>query len=372
MGNSFIPENGQEADSNWSPEGVLGQEESVLPESGFWGWWHRLTVAERPAARASYAQRETHRRAILFSTISFFLLILLIAFLPATLFMPPHVIYLDSALIVCDIIALFFLNKAGRTNIASVFLIASAEVVLSGVIIFIRPLDATVIQLYDLFIIIELLAVSFLPVTSIFFLAGLHSVFISVDLILQNKTADIALLVNTQLLPMLIRPIGLQFMVAGVVFLWVRSATQATARAKRVEMIARMEHRMAVQRQEATQEKQELEESIQQLVKAHVDVSQGQLVGRVAYPPAKVLWPLVGVLNSLWTRLQRSQQHERELQQLKQAIVSSAEYIQGMAGPGQLPHIPRTGTDLDQVFLSVKTLAEKRTDRSGPNSGWGM
>ncbi len=370
MSNSFVPENAQDTASTWSPETVIGQEEALLPARGFFGWWHRLTAPPRPPARASYVQREAYRKAQLFSTVAFFLLILLIFFFPATFFMQPHVVYFDASLILCDIVALM-INKARRTNIASVLLIAGCEVVLSGVILFIRPLDATVLQLYDLFIVIELLALSLLPVSSIFVLATLHSIFISMDMLLQERTRDLIDLVNSQLVPMLVRPIGLQFMVAGVVFLWVRSASRATERAHRAEMIARMEHHMALQRQEVEREKQELEESIQQLVKTHVDVSQGQLSGRISYPPAKVLWPLVGILNSLWTRLQRSQQNEHDLQQLKQAIMSSAETIRTLSSPEQLTRVPRTGTVLDPLLFSVKALVDRRPDR-GPFSGHGQ
>lgn len=369
MSNSSFPEPTEKGVS-LPPRITLIQ--STEKTGGFLGWWHGLTAPARPAADASFLIRETYRKAQLFSTVDLFLIVLLCFFMPATFFMNAHVPYLCGSLIVCGIIALF-VNRVGLTIVASLMLVIGCEIVLSCVILFTRPMDATIVQLYDLFIIIELVAVSLLPVRSVFLLALLHSGFICWHLLFFGPwSAEMAALIETQLLPVLVRPVGLQFMVAGVIYIWVRNALAANERANRAEMIAKLENTVVHQRATIEQEKQVLEESIQQLVKAHVDVTQGQLAGRIPYPPAKSLWPLVGVLNTLWVRLQRSQQGDMELKQLKQAIVKSAEYLQNGVTPDRMKQIPRTGTELDQLLLAIKpassTPLDKRNER-GPFPG---
>jgi len=136
-------------------------------------------------------------------------------------------------------------------------------------------------------------------------------------------------------------------------------------------MVATLEHTISEQRALIEHEKQELEESIRQLIQAHVDAANGQLLSRVTYPPAKSLWPLVGAMNSLWARLQHTQQIEYELQLLRRAIAYYIERMQqNSIGSGQ-PSVPfvRTGTSLDQLMLAVKALySTARYQDSAP--GW--
>jgi hypothetical protein len=155
----------------------------------------------------------------------------------------------------------------------------------------------------------------------------------------------------------LARPVGLQLIIAGVVFIWVSSATNAIARANKAEMIATLEHTIAEQGTLIEKEKQALEESIKQIVQAHVDATNGQLVTRIPYPPAKVLWPLVGVVNSLWIRLRHSQQNEQELNQLKQAISAYTALVhRASISSQQAVPMQRTGTALDPLILSIGKL----------------
>ncbi len=166
------------------------------------------------------------------------------------------------------------------------------------------------------------------------------------------------------------RPVSLQFFVAGVVALWVYTATKSAERANRAEMVAALEHTIAEQNNAAEQEKQELEESLQQLIKAHTDAVNGQVMARIPYPPAKILWPLVGVVNSLWARLQHTQQTESELQQLRGAIDSYTQLIyQASLSPQQPLPVLRTGTAFDSLSLSMKRLQEALLRANTLNSG---
>ncbi len=77
------------------------------------------------------------------------------------------------------------------------------------------------------------------------------------------------------------------------------------------------------------------------------------MVNQLPYPPAKILWPLVGAMNLLWSRLQRAQQIEREHQHLQQVIVSYTQLIQQEGSHASLPLV-QTGTVLDPLILAAQ------------------
>jgi hypothetical protein len=322
------------------------------------GWWYDLTAAPEPPANVSFVRREAARRVRLFSTVTFFYLLILGIFLPACLFLSNHlVIYLDMVLIATTVFTLV-LNRAGKNFIAGVILVIVSELVLTTVIMTTLPLDEPSIQLYDLYLVVDLLAVSLIPPQTIFVLAVCNSLFIGLDLIYQPHTQFFANDLVTQYIPMLVRPVGLQIIIAGVAYLWVRNANRAITRADRAEMVAKLEHTIADERAYFDLARRHLEESIQQLVRTHTEAMNGQMIARIPYPPdAKLLWPLVGVINSLWVRLQRAHSTEYELQQLKQAIASYSALLHSrMLTPDQPIPMYQTRTDLDALILAVGNL----------------
>ena len=339
---------------SWSPMTIAGQEKQR--SNRFFRWWYTFTTPGEPATNASFVKREEARKAHLLSLVAFFFLATMVLFIPATLIMPISTFYLDVIIITITVGALF-INRSGNTVLAGIIIVATFEVALALGIVLITPLNETELQLYDLFIISELLAVSLLPVRSVFIVAVLNSIFIYVDLIVHKHTAVLATDLHTQFIPVLARPVGLQLNIAGVVFIWVNSAMSAITRANKAEMIATLEHTIAEQGTQIEKEKQALEESIQQIVQAHVDATNGQMITRIPYPPAKILWPLVGVMNALWVRLKHSQQNELELYQLKQAISTYTELVhRASISSQQSIQMQRTGTALDPLILSVSKL----------------
>src|SRR5437660_2411411 len=340
----------------WSPAEVLTAEPDW--QDRLLGWWYHLAAIPEPPAEASFVRREIARRVRLFSTVAFFFLVVLIIFFPACIFLPNHlVIYMDGLIIGITVFTIL-LNRLRRPFIAGIILVVASELVLTIVILTTLPFDETSIQLYDLYLIIDLLAVSLLRPQTIFALAFCNSLFIYFDLMYQQHTQVLANDLVTQFIPVLVRPIGLQIIIAGVAYLWVRSSTRAMTRADRAEMIAALEHTIAEERAYSEQARTQLEESIQQLVKAHIEAVNGQIVAKIPYPPeAKILWPLIGVINSLWVRLQHTHQMEHELRQLKQAITAYAEILHQVAHAPQQP-LPmyRTKTDLDPLILAIGHL----------------
>src|SRR5205823_1369889 len=77
-----------------------------------------------------------------------------------------------------------------------------------------------------------------------------------------------------------LRPVVLQVIVAVVTFLWVRSATQAIARADRAEEVAKLQHVLAERDREAAEQKEQLEMGVQQILDTHVRVANGNFGAR--------------------------------------------------------------------------------------------
>jgi len=114
------------------------------------------------------------------------------------------------------------------------------------------------------------------------------------------------------------------------------------------------------------QEKYELEDSVQQLIQAQTAAMKGQITTQLPYPPAKVLWPLVGAMNLLWSRLQRGQQIEREHYHLQQVMTAYIRLVQ-QESSASLPFV-QTGTALDPLILAAQT---SRSHEIHPNASSG-
>ena len=362
MNDSLSPES-LSGDRSWLSHEITTAK--LEGQDRFLGWWHNWTAIAEPPVNASFARRDTARRGRLFSTVGFFFLLVLLLFFPACIFLPNHlVIYLDG-LLICITVGTLMMNRVGNTLAAGIILVIASELVLTMVILTTTPLDETSIQLYDLYVIVDLLAVSLIPARYIFLLAFCNSLFMWGTLRYQPHTAVLAHDLITQFIPVLVRPVGLQIIIAGVAYIWVSSATRAIQRAERAEMVATLEHMIAEERESFEMARLQLEENIQQLVRTHAESMNGQTIAKIPYPPdAKILWPLVGVINSLWMRLQRAHHTEYELQQLKQAIAGYAEALQRATfNPQQQVPVYHTRTDLDALIFAVGNLQRARNTR---------
>ncbi|HLI71167.1 MAG TPA: hypothetical protein VKV19_15540 [Ktedonobacteraceae bacterium] len=334
----------------WNTDEVIGQEPE---QGGALQWWYTLTAPPPVAGGGSFVQREAERKARSLSSVAAFFLCVLLLFLPACFFMGTIIIFADSIAIVGTLIGLV-VNRLGGTRAAGIIIVLGAEIALGVAILLKGPFQPADIQLYDLYALIILLVASLLPPRALFLFAAAHSAFIIVELYIHPDVPALAqnLQPQAQLLPAIVRSVGLQLLGSTVAYVWVRSATRAIERANRAEMVAALEHTIAQERASSEQAKQELEESIQMLIQAQMAATKGQMTNQLPYPPAKVLWPLVGAMNLLWTRFQRSQQIEREHQHLQQMISSYIQVVQ-KDRYASLP-LAQTGTILDQLILAAQ------------------
>lgn len=346
-------------EQQWDTTEIIGQGSE---QSGMFQWWYTLTAPPPASENGSFIEREADRKARSFSSVAAFFLSVLLLFLPACFFMGAIIILADVLAMIGTIIGLI-VNRMGRTRVAGVIIVLGAEIALGTAILLKGPLQPADIQLYDLYALIILLVASLLPPRTLFLFAAAHSAFIIIELCIHPDTLALAqnLQPQTQLFPAIVRSVGLQLLGSTVAYIWVSSATRAIERANRAEMVAALEHTIAEERASSEREKQELEESIQLLIQAQMAATKGQMTNQLPYPPAKVLWPLVGAMNLLWTRLQRTQQIEREHQRLQHMISSYIRIVQ-QDSHASLPLI-QTGTMLDQLILAAQPARSHETQQ---------
>src|SRR5579884_709685 len=246
----------KQINNNWAAGQGTGPKERRGGSQGLFAWWYALTAIAESAENSDPAKRDIIRKSRLLSVIVFFLLIIFVGFIPACLMLPnPFVLVADVSMLVICVVALM-LNRAGKFSISGVLLVLSFEGALVMVIFTTIPLDGPSIQQYELFVFGELLAVSLLNARSVYLVAAFNSAIIIISLVFQPHTPMLDQDLQTQFWPMLVRPVAVQLLVAGVTYLWVSGAISYLARAIRAEIAATAAQREAEeQRKTAEQER---------------------------------------------------------------------------------------------------------------------
>jgi len=346
--NTPVPESPLSKQNGLFPAGVdhNGSKQRSLSQL-----WYDLTSTPEVSPQASFFHREAARKSRLFSTVLFFYTVVIIVFLPCCLLLPNHYdFWIDAMLIAISFVALV-LNRKGKTLVAGTIIVVAFQIALTIIIFTTTPFDETSIQIYDLFIMTELLAVSLLPSSSVFLVAIANSCVILGSLVYEPHTLVLANDLQTQFIPVMIRPIALQFIVAGVAYVWVYSMADAIVRADRAETVAALEH-------ELLEQKRDLEWGIQQILQTHVTIANGDLNARAPLSQDNALWQIARALNTLLTRYQRAAVAEKELQRAEQAVRFTVSVVQQAEQQQQLPCLTFTHTAIDPLIVALqgKTL----------------
>jgi hypothetical protein len=350
-------------DQIWSPNEIVEQESRQ--RVGLIQWWYDQTAIPDAPATASFGKREAARKSHFLSTIIFWLLFSFVLFIPGCFVVPNHyIIYADIGMLVFCVIAIIF-NRARQPQTAGILLTIGFELALTAIIFTTRPFDEPSIQQYELFVLGELLCVSLLAPNSVFIVMLYNIAIIATSLFLplalQPRTASFIQDLQTQWIPVLVRPVAIQVLVASVCWLWVRSAAQAIRRADRAEMVAKLEH-------ELSEQKRELEVGIQQILQTHVDVANGNLKARAPLNHDNALWQIAKALNNLLVRLQRASQAEVQLQRVEEAVHTAVQELQYMEQTGHGSRISLTQTGIDPLIVAVqgKTIVPTLPIRPSP------
>lgn len=281
-------------------------------------WWYRLTAPPKVSDNASLAQRELVRRGRLSSTILLGMLLFLLAALPVAIIGPDHSLLsiLIPSLVISSVVLL--LNRKGKIVTAGIVLVVGFEFgYIFGLLITPNGLGVNDLPRFDLLVEPVLLAVSFFPPRSVYLVALGNSLFIWADLSFMPHQPALGKLLTASFYTVIETPVALQIIVAFVTFLWVVSAERAIQRADRAEVVAALEHDLARQAQVISQQKHQLERSIEQIIETHRRVANGDYAARVPLTQSNVLWQVSGSLNNLLSRFQRLRQSEDEIQSLQ-------------------------------------------------------
>jgi uncharacterized coiled-coil protein SlyX len=349
------------------PTMLIAQDPNVKKERSVLEWWYRLTSQKEPPENAPLLVRERARRGRLISTVMFFASVLFMMGTFIGVFGPNHFIaYATTFSLVLLAISSQF-NRLGYTNVAGLIIPLGFNAALVAVV-FSSPLTPTSIQLYDLLVFVEVFAASFLPssgwLLALFAIGNI--IFIEADITLQAHTAAFAAIMATDSAAIRIRPVIIHIVITGVIWLWVRSASLAIARADRAEVIAKLEHIVAEQERSVAQEKQQLDASIQTIVDTHIRVANGDLSSRVPLASGNVLWQVAGPLNNLLSRFQRMHQEVREgqrviyeLRRTREALAQALYLIRSAKAGRHLNSPTQTGTLVDTLLQEMEPLLKK-------------
>jgi len=355
----------------WTPTELIEQDPNRQQgRPGPLEWWYKLTAPQEAELSDSFEKRELIRRGRLASTILFFFGFILLLVLSIGVVGPNHIIAIAAVILLFVVAIAATLNRQGHSNIAGLMISFALNLALIVVIVT-SPggLSASSLGLFDLLVFVELFVASLLPVNWVFVAAAINITFIVIDLLTQHRTANFSVVMAHDSYPILLRPIILHIIVTVVLWLWVRSATQAIARADRAEVIASLEHAVAEQERAVAQQKRMLDRSIQQIVETHTRVANGDFSARVPLTQENVLWQIAGSLNNLLTRLQRLQYEVQELQGVKQEHRRLREVMtyvlnafRGARVEQQPVRLTQTNTLLDPLLreLNGKSFASKQ------------
>ena len=335
-------------------------------------WWYRLSAPVPPSLTADLEQREIARRGRLTSIVLLYsIAVSVFLALPVAIYQNHALIPVVCALVILMVVCLYF-NRSGKINHAGIVMVCIVFCGL-GFAIVSAPggLSTNIVFLYDMMIQIELIAVSLLPPSYVFFACGASIAFIVGDYFLQPHTADLTALIARSGPEVLARPVVLHIIVSVVTYLWVRSSQEALKRADRAQVIAELQHELAEQNAAIAQEKQKLDASITHIVYTLTEVAKGNLDARVPLSGEYTLWEVVGSINNLLSRYQRARyletqaqrlqsryqeaaRAEHELQQIKHQLQLIAQLLH-RAKDRRIPmQLANTGTELDILLKEIQ------------------
>ncbi|MDQ2903647.1 MAG: hypothetical protein M3Y81_08850 [Chloroflexota bacterium] len=316
--------------------------------------WNTLTAMPEASTTASFAQREAARQSRLTSNVLFFFTVMVVTLLPACFFAPGHAYFwLDLGLAAASILALA-LNRKGYTLAAGLLVSLTGFLILTVALFTTVPFDETTLQGYDMYVIVELLAVSLLPIRSIFLVAFMSTIAIIGTLVYVPHTAVLDKDLHEHLPVIIAQPVGTLFLVAGIAYILASTMATAMKRAGRAELIAHLQQEIAEQEHLLAEQKRALDTGIQQILQTHVAVANGQLQARAPLSQDNMLWQIASALNTLLVRFQRAVQAETDLWHIEQAVTYYVNSIQQAEQNHQHPLLPLSHTQIDPLIVALQ------------------
>jgi hypothetical protein len=335
-------------------------------DQGTWfEWYYRIFAPPVAPVEARLLERELARRGRLSSIVLFLGLFMAavalpVAFGPNKKLLP--ILLIGMLLIACSI----WINKRRHTTAAGILCVLCTETcLLSAIGMMPTGLTLFALPLFDVLIIPEVIAVSLLVPWSVFVVAAVNSIAFVCFFAFMHHDIALDTVIHSQGYDTLLRPIAIQFVVATVTCLWVRSANRAIKKADRAEVIACLQNDLLDQQSENQCRKQELDRVIAILADVQNRIARGDLSVRVPLE-GEILASIGGKFNNLINRFQRTLKSENDLIYLQQAInyvVNEVDAARKRGGPFQLR---RTGTCIDSLLLAFLVLQQSQERSESP------
>jgi hypothetical protein len=319
------------------------------------GWWYAIATPSVDAD-APLREREFVRRAKFTSIVLLIEIVLSVVDLVLSPQLGPT-LYVPVLVTILSMLIGVLLNRAGKTRAASILVLVVIEI---GMCTFLINTNFVPGGMHSLnatsFIILiqpNIIAASMFS-TAVALPVGLfNSLYTFVLLLYVPKSQEMLAQLAPGPMNLYYPTISTQIVVMLVGIFWASSTFQEMNRADRAEEVNRLIQELAAQQKQALQEKEKLEESIQQIVKIHMQVANGDLSARVPLDKGNALWLIAGSLNNLLARLQRWRQDAQRQQQTEQAIQQLFHNIQRAKQQGSPLSMEKTGTSLDAVIAEL-------------------
>ncbi len=326
-------------------------------------WWYRISAPAELPSHASFTEREIVRRGrvgslmILGTIIAIIIMFILVIATPHLFLLIWTIPCMIFSMLLCLIT--IPLNHRGNLPYTALLLLSAIYISFIGIVLSeSRGLDPLFLSLFDLLATTELLAVSLLAPSSVFLVALFNALLIVLDVNFQTHSMMWSQMISSQeiLISLLIRPLILYLIVALVSYTWLTSALRALQRADRAEEIARLE-------QQVREQKQLLENGIQDLLNTHIRVANGDLAARASTDRENVLWQLSTALNNLLSRYQYGIKAEgtlnqiaNELNLIRQGLQSYMRYPNAAWIPQGITLLSPLVHDLSHLLTTSSTI----------------
>lgn len=290
------------------------------------GWWYRIASPAAPDNLASFEDQERFRRGRTGSQIILALYLLTFVSIPAGSAGTNPFLTTILICILCALVVATVLNRFGKVALAGIIVVVAftAEPTIN-IITTPGGLNMMVLPIYGLLILPLVCTVTFLPPWWVFVVAAANCIFTWYSLTYLPLTAELSATLEVAFAGIVTPIIISQLIVSVVAYIWVQGASKALVRADRAEELVKLEHDLALQARNATQERQQLETSIQKIINTHMRVANGDFEARVPLTEDNILWQISGSLNNLLSRTQRFRQESARLQQVEQSLIQARE-----------------------------------------------
>jgi hypothetical protein len=333
-------------------------------DTGFLGWWYRLTCPRvTPDVAKSLQGREKIRKARLASLT----ILVMCGFI--ILPIPVGLINNNMQMVAMLLVTLGFYvlglvcNRKGHLVLAGLLIILIFNL---GLVLFLATfrdgMNVGTLPTYDLLLEGSLVSVAFFRPRSVFIVTVINIAIIVGTILLLPKAPDLVAFLRYDTYDVVVRPVILQLFGAFVVYVWVNSAYRAILRADRAEEVAELERREIERQEQEIEQKKQLDYGIDQILGSLNRLANGETNVKIPLDQNNILWRVGYSINNLLARIQAFREERAELARTKHTAAALTEALKY----GQVPRLDRwTHTCLDELLIELHKISDRQQSHMG-------